>query len=366
MNFNKSHLSKKSIEYSNKELSESLKILPEKNYFPVSNSNYGILYEEAIEKSFFLNLPIEPIQDPNIFLDESRQIRGLKLMLVPQNEINSIKYLKYSLNSGKYKVIPCLNMIFNVSYNNITVKVKYDPNNYEIIIKNSNNKYIKDYIFNIQYKEYDSPKNILKRCIKFDDVYLLIFSFTCEIDGLFKAKDNFYAFNFKSFISYSCKKNDDGHLTRMSKDNIIVCETKSGYSSYDLQNQIIKKCKFLENFFACFPSYKNSELIFIGFTRGSEFIDFDEIKESNVNCLIINLNDENKLFGERLYCNNEEINMLKNLKDKNEKIEKDINDMKKGISDMKKDTSDIKNEIIELKHDIDSKFSLILSRLPQA
>ena len=33
---------------------------------------------------------------------------------------------------------------------------------------------------------------------------------------------------------------------------------------------------------------------------------------------------------------------------------------------MKKDISDMKNEIIEFKQDIDSKFSLILSRLPQA
>ena len=41
--FNKSQLSKKSTEYSNKELSESLKIWQENNYFPVSNSNYGTL-----------------------------------------------------------------------------------------------------------------------------------------------------------------------------------------------------------------------------------------------------------------------------------------------------------------------------------
>ena len=33
---------------------------------------------------------------------------------------------------------------------------------------------------------------------------------------------------------------------------------------------------------------------------------------------------------------------------------------------MKKDISDMKNEIIEFKQDIDSKFSLILSSLPQA
>lgn len=91
------------------------------------------------------------------------------------------------------------------------------------------------------------------------------------------------------------------------------------------------------------------------------------------------MSNGNKFFGEKLYCKNEEVNILKILKDKSEKMEKDLSDvkididglkneivgMKNDIGELQKEMGGLKKEIVDMKQDFSLKLNQILSRLPQ-
>ena len=81
------------------------------------------MYEDSILIKSILNLPIKAIEDPNIFTEESRKIKGLKLIILTEDEKYKEQYICDSLWNLRFKVFPFLNMFFNVSYNEDNIKI---------------------------------------------------------------------------------------------------------------------------------------------------------------------------------------------------------------------------------------------------
>ena len=341
------------------EINRFLKVYPESDQFPISNSSFGKLYQDSIVIKSMLNLPIDAIEDTNKFTEEkSRKVKGLKLIIIPSNEKYKIQYIEDSLEKGEFKVIPFLDMFFNVEYNGNSIKIKYFGKDITIVGKDKkvkkNNLYYDNSVS--YYEEKIGPKNIIEGFTYLDNdknYKLYIFKFLCEIDGLFLVKKNICSFDYKSQVIYSCKKNDFAKLFNIPKDSIIIYEIKSGDDLQNLMMQIIKKCYFLAKFFDCFPLYKQKEIFIIGFNRYKKFgyINLDLIQEKNITCLLFDI--YNELFGEKIYCNFEDINMLKFLKDK-------TSNMANDIKEVKDKTNNLENEI----KDIKSKLDLIFERLP--
>ena len=184
---------------------------------------------------------------------------------MPEDEKYKEQYINDSLENGEFKVIPFVNMFFNISYNRDNIKIKYCSK--DDIITKKNSKEMKDALIydinDLYYEEIKPPKNILEGYIYIDNnnhYKLYIFSFWWEIDGLFQVESNIYSFDYKSYIIYSCQKYNNNKLVNISKDSIIIYEIKSGDDLYILTTLIIKKYDFLEKFFNCFPLYKKKEI----------------------------------------------------------------------------------------------------------
>ena len=344
--------------HSCEELNNSLIVTPSKESYPVSSSSYGLLHEDSIYIKPLLNLPIEAINEPKIFCEEN-VVRGLKLILIPSNESNKLKYIDESLLTGNFKVIPYLNMEFTVSFDDYMVYFKYSRNSI----------YIQDQFGdaeqynNFHYYDNSNPKNIFKGYIFIDELkkyQIFIFEFKCQVDGIFKSQKEFSTSDFKSFIIDSAKKNLYGKLYTIPKDSILIYETKSGDSIDKLTEQISKKCKFLENFFNSFSQYKANKVIFFGFNYSRQLGKYNAsgLMNNNINVVLINVFDG--LFGEKIYCKNEQINLLKTLKEKVGENSQDIKEVKQRVCVVENMVGDLSINVGDLSRKID----LILQRLP--
>ena len=179
-----------------------------------SNSQYGILYEDSIILKSILNLPIEIIDDLTIFNEEKRKIKGLKIIALHSSEKSINNYISLAIEKGLFKVIPYMNAVFKVSLYNNEVNIRLFEN--KITINDEYNKYIYD--FDFKYVDKKKLKNIPEFLIYLNNnIKLYLFSFECEIYGLFITRDIVHTVDFKCFIRFSQKKNSKDKIYSIPK-----------------------------------------------------------------------------------------------------------------------------------------------------
>ena len=196
-----------------KKMNNSLNVSCEK-IIAKTNSQYGIFYEDSIILKSILNLPIEIIDDPTIFSEEKRKIKGLKIIALHSSEKSINNYISLALEKGLFKVIPYINAVFKVSLYNNEVNIRLFEN--KITVNDEYNKYIYD--FGFKYVDKKIPKNIPEFLIYLNNnIKLYLFSFECEIYGLFITRDIFHTVDFKCFIRFSQKKNSKDKIYSIPK-----------------------------------------------------------------------------------------------------------------------------------------------------
>ena len=285
---------------------EKLKITVSSD-FPESSSKFGKMHEETIANKSLLNLPIEQINSSYLFSDNKRMLKGLKLVVFPYDA--RLFEIKQALNENKYKVIPYLKADFEVKYETEKFCISYY--NDEI----SFDKGVKFYIEKIGYKDNNIPQNIYEYTVKLNNCRIYLFSFWCEVDGIFRVRKDFLVKDYDISVLFS--KNDDNYkpINVIRKDSIMIYEIKNNANIYELENQIYIKNNFISKLLKIFPEF-DKKLIFIGFVRYCRIksYKFDLLKYSRINLIIFNIDDT--LFREKLWMNNEVLNSLKDIKEK--------------------------------------------------
>ena len=373
----------------------------------IQNPKYGYDFEHAIATKSLFFLPLRSINDINLYTKEYRHLYALKLVIF--DEYKPHKICKF-LDEGRFRIIPFSNDYYKIfiqgfktyfiSYNSekISVQTIYKrdvPLDYFYKNNHKNSKTAKSDIYVGTFKLYTQEG--------YKSNYLIsLYKSSCEIDGLFICLNNINLDDFKAKIIYS-----NFERNFIEKDSILVYEIKSGNKKIELSKQMQTRCHLIYyylNFIYHKLILKDNELSShnksfeeksFNFDRESEdetnyktendkksetsqkasinkininFVNerdpiFDNLRNLPAKIAIFETND--KIFGERLIYDKEDLNLLRclqtdmiNIKNNSGVLEKEVKDIKKQVNKMEVKVSKI--DLIEAKMDqIEAKVSKI-------
>lgn len=294
----------------------------------IENKNCGNDFEQSISLKSCIFLPVNSINDKEIYTKEYRHFYALKIIITKIKEAYKTKYL---LNEGKYKIIPFSNNYFKIiiegyqdyyiSYNDEGIFIKNndkflrlkDYKNYSTYQKQSQNSKTDIYQGTFNLYTIDRIKS---------NYEVSLFSTSCEIDGLFDVLEDIKISDFGVNELYS--NYDDNKIIK--KDSLIVYEIKSGNKERKLLEQMLYKSHFINQYI---KFIYNKPIYYIGFYR-TKGITESEFKEYKV--------EENKIVND--------INKVKLNDIKEQKINSIDNKIKTYNDKFKDDIKNINNSNI--------------------
>ena len=376
-------------------MSKVVEIYPKYSYIS-SNSYYGHTYEDILINNSLLKVDgLKLMNDPEIYREEGRRLRGLKIIYSFSNnkcsdsEMTSQVLLKK--NNGDFIVLPENNAESDIKIDKTIYKIRYfkkqlylsqfhnynNHNSYNnnkclhYISKGFKNKIYKvynpynnyNYYFDINrlnsYRGNNDQKDKLQYIGVFQKCMLFFFKSKCEVDGLFLVTQKFNISIYECKVLSSCFNNKEENGV-IQANSFLIYEAKS----YDDINKLIETIKYRMKFVEGLLYYYNKKYsikdipTYIGFFRSKEKIICPKeyaLKDKNMNVAILQ-NDE-FLFGKNVVFVREElvqINEIKNqisnmdqkIDEMNSESNKKFDEMNKKIDEMDKkiDEMDKKNE----------------------
>ena len=384
----------------------------------IQNPKYGYDFEHAIATKSLFFLPLRSINDINLYTKEYRHLYALKLVIF--DEYKPHKICKF-LDEGRFRIIPFSNDYYKIFIQGFkTYFISYNSEKISVQTIYKRNVPLDDFYKNNHKDSKTAKSDIYVGTFKlytqegYKSNYLIsLYKSSCEIDGLFICLNNINLDDFKAKIIYS-----NFERNFIEKDSILVYEIKSGNKKIELSKQIQTRCHLIYyylNFIYHKPVYYlgfvNEKLILkdnelsshnksfeeksFNFDRESEdetnyktendkksetsqkasinkininFVNerdpiFDNLRNLPAKIAIFETND--KIFGERLIYDKEDLNLLRylqtdmiNIKNNSGVLEKEVKDIKEQVNKMEVKVSKI--DLIEAKMDqIEAKVSKI-------
>ena len=234
------------------------------------NTNFGYEYEHSIITKSLINLKIHSINERKVYTKKNRKFYGLKVVIIKNENYFKIPDL---LDKGKFKVIPFSNQYYELEYPGF--------NKIYILINSKNLKIRKDkeikenyfYFDGIYYDDHTKSKTAkndsykgyihLYNKINKTSIDIILYTSSCEIDGLFVAEDKIDLSSFQLKMTYSnCKDN------YINRNSLIIYEIKSGNQEKKLIEQMEEKGNFIYQYL---NSIYVQKIYYIGFYRKKNF-----------------------------------------------------------------------------------------------
>ena len=352
-----------------------------------SNSSYGHTYEDILINNSLLKIEgLKLINDPELYREKGRKIKGLKIIYYPSNNNLSgeemIQKILSKKSNGEFVVLPLNNIESQIKIDQKKYKIKYfnkkllflsqyPENNYQhlfFIPKNFTKKkfHLYNYYNNYNYyfdinrlnsfnNENDQRDKILAIGL-FKKYMVFFFKSKCEIDGLFlvtKPIDiGVYACK---ILSSSIDQNKEKSIIK--PNSFLIYESKSNEDLHKLIEQINFRYLFIKGFLNYYNDKYNIQnpSTYIGFFRSKEDIIFSTAQKNilkNIKMNYVILQSDDMIFGNKTVFEKEELveiniikNKVSNLEQKIEGMNVDLHKMSQKIEGMNVDQHKMSEKI---------------------
>ena len=285
----------------------SLSLTEEKCSDFIENANFGFEYENTICTKSCINLKIKSINEKRLYTRRYKHFFGLKLILIKKVNNLPVDYIERLLDEGKYKVVAFSNNYTKISCGNINYYISYNGEglylydeyycekklmfleNHKKALINSVTSYSDKYQGTFMFK---MNNEIL--------LYLILYSSSAEVDGVFDVLSNIELSEYKADIIYK------NYIENNIKDNsLLIYEIKSGDKQMELINQMKKRCHFIVNYIKLI--YKDIQHIYyFGFFKEDDNFEVISNKYDSIENIKKKAFDKNEELKQDNYSNKKE------------------------------------------------------------